>query len=253
MYQPGDDVRAIDWRVTARTGEVHTKLFHEERDRPVHLLVDMRSMMRFGSRVRFKSHLAAEIAAMLAWVGHDGGDTVGGMVMAADGLHDVGRSRTRRGLMAFLERLVESSAPAGPDTAPVSLADGLARMRRVCRPGTLAFVISDFADADVAVETELRRLGGHAHVTLIFVSDPLDAHLPARGGRLSDGEAVVDLSALRGDRFSEYAATHEARRKGIEALARRRGMAFVEIATPDDPRRLLRPDLGVSAGRRRAA
>ena len=76
-YQPGDDIRTIDWRLTARSNEVHTKLFHEERERPVYLLLDLRAMMQFGTKNRFKAHLAAEIAAMLAWVGIDGGDRVG--------------------------------------------------------------------------------------------------------------------------------------------------------------------------------
>ena len=80
IYLPGDDIRRIDWRVTARTGRPHTKLFHEERDRPVLFVVDLGAHMRFGTRGAFKSVVAAEAASLLAWAAAENGDRVGGLV-----------------------------------------------------------------------------------------------------------------------------------------------------------------------------
>ncbi|WP_322867530.1 DUF58 domain-containing protein [Aquicoccus sp. G2-2] len=244
-YQPGDDVRAIDWRVTARTGTVHTKQFHEERDRPVHLLLDLRPMMRFGTRVRFKAHLAAEIAAMLAWVGHDGGDSIGGFILAPSELVYVAPTRTRRGLLSFLERIVEiGTAPGTEPATPPTLSNALHRTRRTCRPGTLVFVISDYADYDDTTDKELRRLGLHTHVTNIFVSDPLDAVLPPAGGRLTDGERAVRVAGLGRRALDSYALSFAERQARVARAARRRGMAFHTITTPDDPKTLLHPDIG---------
>ncbi len=113
LYQPGDDVKSIDWRVTARTGQTHTKLFQEERERPIVILTDMRAMMQFGTRNRFKSNLAAEVAAMMAWTGHDGGDRVGGLVMTRDGLRDFPAARTRRSVLGLLEALSEKPDSSG--------------------------------------------------------------------------------------------------------------------------------------------
>ncbi|MBT5031007.1 MAG: DUF58 domain-containing protein, partial [Proteobacteria bacterium] len=78
QYQPGDDIRNIDWRVSARTGGTYTKLFCEERERPVHIVVDQRNSMFFGSAQRFKSVLAAEVASALAWAALAGSDRIGG-------------------------------------------------------------------------------------------------------------------------------------------------------------------------------
>ncbi len=95
-YLPGDDIRNIDWRVTARTGQPHTKLFREERERPVLLLVDLGASMRFGTRVAFKSVLAARAAALLGWAAVGHGDRVGGVVFAGQEhqeLRPLGRER----------------------------------------------------------------------------------------------------------------------------------------------------------------
>lgn len=253
-YQPGDDVRAIDWRVTARTGTVHTKQFHEERDRPVQLLLDLRPMMRFGTRVRFKAHLAAEIAAMLAWVGHDGGDSIGGFILAPAELITLAPTRTRRGLLSLLEKIVEvGTAPVAETATPPTLAEALHRTRRICRPGTLVFAISDYADYDERTDKELRRLGLHTHVTNIFVSDPLDAALPPAGGRLTDGEHALRVAGLGRKALESYALGFAERQARVARAARRRGMAFHAISTPDAPKTLLRPDLGHAQRKARLA
>ncbi|HEY6130551.1 MAG TPA: DUF58 domain-containing protein, partial [Halioglobus sp.] len=88
-YQPGDDIRTIDWRVTARTGSAHTKLFREERERPVMVVIDQRGSMFFGSTHCFKSVLAAQLASLLAWSALHGGDRVGGLVFNDEGHQEI--------------------------------------------------------------------------------------------------------------------------------------------------------------------
>ena len=255
-YQPGDDIRTIDWRLTARSNEVHTKLFHEERERPVYLLLDLRAMMQFGTKNRFKAHLAAEIAAMLAWVGIDGGDRVGGLILTRAGLKEFAAARTRTAMLALLHAASDATRmdhPAGKETP---LHSALRMLRHVCRPGTLAFVISDFADHDARVETELRRLSQRAHVTMISVHDPLDARLPPQGGRLSDGAAVLAIERMRRADLDTHARAFARRQAALQALARKTGMVWHGVATTDDPKTLLRPNrMGAPFGvpHRRAA
>lgn len=239
-YQPGDDVKHIDWQVTARTGRTHTKLFQEERERPVHILLDLRNMMHFGSRVRFKSHLAAEIAAQLAWVGHDGGDRVGGLILTRSGVRDFRAARTRRAVLRFIDAISEETLLGGEQSEEMTLAHGIRRLRHECRPGALAFVISDFSDFDEACEQELRRLSKSPHVTNILVTDPMDSELPPRAGRVSDGHKALALSGLKKKALKDYTAAFHERRQRLEQLCRQRAMAFHALSTPDDPKSILR-------------
>ncbi len=247
-YQAGDDVRNIDWRVTARTGKTHTKLFQEERERPVHLLVDMRPMMQFGTRVRFKSNLAAVVAAQLAWVGHDGGDRVGGQILTSEGIDDFRAARTRRAVLRFLEALSlntqlktdSEESPNNTKEQPLTLAQGIHRLRKSCRPGTLAFVISDFSDFDEHAIQELVRLSAHTHVTAIQISDALDQSLPAQG-RLSDGQSVVALGALSKQQLALYEQAYHNRQQQLDKICRQNGIVLHHLQTNDDPNQILKP------------
>ena len=241
LYQAGDDERAIDWRVTARTGTVHTKLFHEERERPVLLLVDLRSNMQFGTRVQFKSTLAARIAARLAWAAIDSGDRVGGFLSTPSGTSTFPIRRGTSATMTFLKGMAEAThlhTEAG-DEAPLHVT--IDRLRQVSRPGTLVYIISDFVDCNEQTQRAIRRLALHAHVTNIMLFDPLETSLPSNADyRVSDGSGVVSLGAVGKAALLNHSHDFEARRQRIETLSRQRGMAFLAIATHDDANTALR-------------
>lgn len=256
-YQPGDDVRAIDWRVTARTGRVHTKLFHEERERPVLLLVDQRPHMRFGTRDAFKSVVAARAAATVAWAARDRGDRVGGLIVTDGplrrGLHAPQRSRAR--LLHFFSALSDATASherAGTgseraalarraDLPPHPLADALSLLARTSRPGTLLWVISDFVDLDDDAARQLSHLARRCQVACVLVHDALECALPSSDAyRVSDGTRVLELPTGSRRWREEYAARFAARRERLETLCRERGMGFVALRTGDDASALLR-------------
>ncbi|MCU4653297.1 DUF58 domain-containing protein [Roseibacterium sp. SDUM158016] len=240
-YQPGDEPRAIDWRLTARSGETWTKLYHEERERPVYLLIDLRRSMQFGTRTRFKAHLAAEIAATLAWTGHDGGDRVGATILTRSGLVEVAPSRSRAALLGLLKRISDGTLLAAETGGEAAMDAALKRLTRVCRPGTLAFVISDFADLDASEERELRRLSRRAHVTCIAVFDRMEAGLPRRGGKLSDGRAAVSVGGLSAAARDRHAQDFAKRRERLAALCARLGMACHWLSTEDAAASVLMP------------
>lgn len=243
-YQAGDDVRYIDWRVTARSGKTHTKLFQEERERPVQILLDLRRMMHFGSRCRFKSHLAGEVAAQLAWVAHDGSDRMGGQILTPSGLAEFRPTRTRRGVLRFLERISEASSITSKDNTRETateqpLAVAVARLRRVCRPGTLVFVISDFNDMGDALSTEVSRLSRHTYTTLIHITDALDSALPAGGGRLTDGTQTLSLRTLGKGRLEAYASAFAQRQRQLQRLCAKHAITYRHLATTESPTKLL--------------
>jgi uncharacterized protein (DUF58 family) len=254
IYQPGDDARAIDWRVTARTGKMHTKLFHEERERPVLILADLRASMHFGTRVQFKSVLAATIAAELAWVGIDGGDRVGGFILLPNGVRSFPATRNISAMLRLLKALSDGTKPEdepGGETAELPLHAAVDRLRQVSRPGTLVFIVSDFADFDERTERAIKRLSLHAHVTNVLVYDQLDTMLPHGNQRISDGDHVTLLAALGRASIENHARMFRDRRDRLERICRQRGMSFLAIPTSASARDVLVPHRKSAAARTR--
>ena len=197
-YQAGDDVRNIDWRVTARTQKPYTKLFQEERERPVYLLVDQRSPMFFGSVRQFKSVFAARLATSIAWAAMKNNDRIGAMIFSDTEQTD---SRARRGkhatlsfiheLTAFNQRL-HSPLPAQGMT---SMEDMLNDIRRVAKPGSAIFLISDFHDFSERCREPLAILSRHCDLTAVQVFDPLEHHLPSTQAlSITDGQGRLNIA-----------------------------------------------------------
>ena len=175
LYAPGDDVRSIDWRVTARSGDPHTKLFQEDREQPIVLLVDLRSPMWFGSKNCFKTVLASHIASVLAWAGLDAGERVGGIAMTNSGLFEIKPQRSKRSVLRLLHLMESATAPsaASPSDASDSWSVALSQLKSLSRPGARLMLISDFTDllADTAVEKTLRDIVSHRQVVCFKITE----------------------------------------------------------------------------------
>ena len=231
-YQPGDDVRAIDWRVTARTGKPHTKVFREERERPVISVIDLRQSMAFGSRVRFKSVAAVELAALIAWRALDAGDRSGGVIATDRGIQLHRPQRSRSAVLRLLGDLATASQQllSQPTTTAtttttatatalqvatrsaagdaVTLGQLLQSAARIARPGSLCIIASDFHDLDANCDTALRTLARHCDVVCALVFDPIEAELPATGRyalQIGATRRVLDASS------AQTRAAHRAR------------------------------------------
>ncbi|TVS18154.1 MAG: DUF58 domain-containing protein [Gammaproteobacteria bacterium] len=251
VYEPGDDVRHIDWRVTARTGQPHTKLFQEERERPILVVADLGPSSFFGTRRRMKSVAITELAALLMWRAFDHGDRVGALVRDADN-HQAYRPRhSRRTLLRILRHLEQSCAglaarfhadapPRDQADTGFRLGDALAQARRVARPGSRVLVLSDFADADALtddgpVARNLLQLGRHCDLEVLHVTDPFERELPpaaiypisdGRGRRLLDTAPRVTRAA--------WQARHQARSEQLSAMVRRAKGRLGAFGTEDD-------------------
>ncbi len=190
-YQQGDDIRLIDWRVTARTGRPFTKVFREERERPVIIAVDQSSNMFFGSQVAFKSVIAAQVAALFCWLAIDNGDRVGGLVFSERNANLVRPRRSRRSALHLLNLVYQYNQRlqnrSHDDTTPVDpgfesgLAYALGQIRRITKPGSTLYIVSDFATLDDRALQYLYQLSRHNNVVCVFVSDPLEEVLPVPG------------------------------------------------------------------------
>jgi len=258
-YQPGDDLRSMDWRHTARRGRPFTKCFHEERERPLLVFVDLGPTMRFGTRVAFKSVLAARAAALLAWATVDAGDRIGGVVWDGRTHRDIRPRGREAGALDLLRHLADTDPTAGCPTSPQASAAGglstsLRALARAVRPGTQVVLLSDFHALDADAERELVQLRGGARLTLVQVFDALEATPPPAGiYRIGDaqGERTIDLRTVAAR--AVYGIPFRARRDRLASLARRLGAALIPLATDDDPLLALRALLGPHCGPHSAA
>lgn len=234
-YQSGDDVRALDWRQTARRGRPYTKLSQEEHERPVQLLVDLGPGMRFGTRVAFKSVLAARAAALLAWRALAAGDRVGALVWNGGELHAIRPQCRHHGVLTVLGCLAAvSAAPPAAQAGP--LATPLRALARSVRPGSLTVIISDFATQDPEAERELFALARSTQLLLLHVYDTFEAQAPPPGRYpITDGKHRLILDLRSDAARNAYGAAFAARRLALEQLARRSGATLLSLATHAAP------------------
>lgn len=197
-YQPGDDLRAMDWRLSARTGELFLKVFREERRASVFILVDRRAGMRFGTRVRLKVTQAARVASLYAFSAQSRQAAVAGVMLQSsprwieEGV----------GLDAAFRFARQAAQPAPPcrGTGEPGLAETLARLSRVLVPGTEIRLISDFADLDEACRTLLWQLSREHQLTAVHLVDPAEVALPSAGRlRLVEAETDAGIRIDTGD------------------------------------------------------
>nr|WP_314580552.1 DUF58 domain-containing protein [uncultured Pseudomonas sp.] len=237
VYQAGDDVRTIDWRVTARTQEPHTKLFHEERERPIFLMVEQSRRLFFGSGLMFKSVLAAQAAALIGWAALGHNDRVGGLVFGDNEHYEIKPRRSKQSLLQLLNRLVRvnqslhTEAAADRDTFGVALR----RAREVLRPGSLVFILCDERALSDSAEQQLALLSRHCDLLLLPLSDPLDHALPAAGLlRFADKGAQLELDTLNPDLRQTYRAQGEARQARWELLAKKLRVLLIPLSTQQE-------------------
>jgi uncharacterized protein (DUF58 family) len=249
-YQPGDEIRNMDWRVTARTGKPHTKLFREERERPALLLVDLRPAMFFATQGALKAVIAAECASLLAWSVVHQGDRIGSMLVDASE-HPVSASirptRGKRSVMRMLGQIVDHPqwqqrlADEHESLLPV-----FQRAAHAARTGSLILIISDGRGLDDACQSLLTRLLKHHQIVFVMVFDPFEAVMPDVGLlQAFDGRAVRQVNAADSGIRHQLAGQFGARRARLQALATLPGFFLIECATTDDPYTALQTTLGV--------
>lgn len=240
-YEEGDDLRMIDWRVTARTGKPYTKVFREERDRPVIVWLDLRAPMLFATRGVFKAVRASQTAALIAWstVGH--GDRLGGLVF--DESEHV-EFRPRLGRAAALRLLQSLALPERweheAERAESDAETALLRLSRVIRPGSLVFMLSDFRNLGVNADRHLRQCARHSDLFMVHMYDPIERELPPPGRyRVTSGSRTFAIETDSAGAREQYRAHFLERRQRLTELARAPSMHYLECATTDNPRTVL--------------
>ena len=220
-YQNGDDIRAIDWRVTAKTGKTHTKLYREEVERPVLIATDLSPTMMFGSQLLFKSVQAAHLAALLAWHAKEKGDRVGGIVFNGEQHQELKPRSRQQGVLHYLHSLcsthdkaLKASAEKSLETSAPStkiFAENCARLRQLSKPGSLVYLITDGFHLNEDTMRHLSQISRHCELVVALISDPLEHNLPASSKRMNvavtNGETQQQLT-LGDKKFAQKYTQH---------------------------------------------
>lgn len=238
LYQAGDDVRSIDWRVTARKAKTHTKIFEEERERPTFILCDQTQSLFFGSVCRLKSVAAAEASAVLAWHALNLGNRVGGLVINNESIHAVKPRRSTRTLVRLLNFIAQANQQLNRNSRQLAaenhFSNALLQVKKTAHNGHQIYIVSDFSLPFELWQPQVLALTRHNDVALVMVSDPIEATLPpANLYAISDGKSrsLIDTgdAALR----SRYQQRFQSAQEKIENFCLSYGMHFTALSTAD--------------------
>jgi len=248
-YLPGDDVRSIDWKVTARTGKPHTRVYTDERERRVLLVVDQRLAMFYGTREQMKSVTAAELAALLAWHVVDAGDRVGAVVFDDTRTVEIEPHRSRVNVLRVLEAIVERNAALGLDRGidgrPERINAVLEGVARRATHDWLIVVASDFHGADADTQRIVKRLARHNDVIAALIHDPTAVTLPVVDRAvLSDGRLQIELDLANAGIRERVDTFMRERMRQMRRLEDELGVPVLPIDTTGDVAGQLRRGLG---------
>jgi uncharacterized protein (DUF58 family) len=248
-YVAGDDVRSIDWRVTARSKKPFVRVYSEERDRPTMLVVDQRINMFFGSRRSMKSVAAAEVSALAAWRVFHQGDRVGAFIFNDNTTEQVRMRRSRATVLRILEcisrqnHLLRSDSPAQPRTGRLN--EVMDAVARVCPHDTLILVASDFDGADENTRDLLLRLSRSNDVICCLTYDPLAVQLPPADQLVvSNGELQIELQLGQEKVRKNIVEASDQRIRGILSWQHELGVPVLPLSTAEDVPQQVRHLLG---------
>jgi uncharacterized protein (DUF58 family) len=255
-YLPGDDVRAIDWRVTARTRKPVVRVYGEEKERPAIVVVDQRINMFFGSRFAMKSVAAAQAAMLAAWRILGSGDRVGGFVFNDEDISEIKPHRSRNAVIALADRIAEKngmlkSTYAGAPS-PEALDNVLRQVAGVARHDFLLVVVSDYDGHGDTTRQLLLELSSRNDVICLLIYDPFMLELPTTGDIVVSGGALqAELSFRQAGVRQSIDTFARDRGRELREWQRQLGLPMLPISTAEEVAPQLRSLLEQSAWRQR--
>lgn len=256
QYHQGDDIRTIDWKVTARTRHAHVRVFSEERDRSTLFLVDQRLHMFFGSVARMKSVAAAEIAALGAWRALSMGDRVGALVFNDSTVNELRPQRSKQHVMQILRNIEAMNRQLRADAQEPSNAEQLnavlEKALRLAKHDTLVVIISDFQGVNDQTAKLTAQLAAHNDVLGMHLVDPMRAN-PRRGssrGMVTDGQRQMELDLQNKTMLKRIAREYAEELESIRSHMRKLSAPLLPINTVDDVAAQIRQLIGTESATR---
>ncbi len=276
-YQPGDDIRNIDWNVTARTDKVHTKIFKEERERPVFIIVDLSDSMYFGSRHCLKSVTAAKAAALFAWAGADNNNRIGGLIFNNNSHQEIRPKGGHQGVLRFLKLLSDFHNNKGPNNkghnnkrrinkhnnkqrvSELNTELLFTRIRKIIHPGSIVLLASDLNFDHHNATTEnifkhIRYIAQHNDLIINHIADPLEMKLPPPGQyAISNGQQARILNTEDNSLRQSYQSMFQDKMESIEQFCMQNRVHLIELLTNEKVADKFLATLGKDSSIRRIA
>ena len=241
QYQPGDDIRHIDWRVTARTQKAHTKVFIEEHERPVILVTEQTPALFFGSQVRLKAAQALNVSAILAWIALNQSERVGGFSFNETHHAWVTPKRSQQTVLRTLQNSLQmqNQLTRPGQSNPLTWQSHLKHLTQVVKPGSKLFLIGDMLQLSDQSLAYIRKLSRHNDVVAIHLFDPLEKQLPKLGWlSLTFGfqsENLLKLDSFRSQTRDSYAQLYANQWQAAQAQFRQLKLPLIEIGCHENP------------------
>ncbi|WNC74153.1 DUF58 domain-containing protein [Thalassotalea psychrophila] len=248
-YRPGDDIRSMDWKVTRRTGKPHIKVYTEERERNVYLVVNQSSSMFFGSTNKMKSVIAAEISALMAWKVTDSGDRIGAIIFNDTKVKVVPAKRGKQHVVNVLTEVVKMNhqlkVGKGRESNANSINEALIKLSHICGHNALIIIVGDGHGWDTKSTQLIKNIRQHNDVIACQIYDPLEQQLPEMSNMVvSDGEKQIQFSSLNRNTQDKYRASIEQQENRFESATRKNRIPLLFLNTLEPIEKQLRKELG---------
>lgn len=253
-YRVGDDIRTMDWKVSNRTRKPHVRVYTEERERPVLLLVDQRQGMFFGSQHKMKSVVAAEVCALAAWRVLGVGDRIGALVFDDTSIKEIQPRRSQSSVMQILHQTLRMNhalyAGRARNGGEGQLNHALAEAERLCSHDYLVVLISDMGGWDQQTVKRIRRLSQHNNLIATLVYDPLEKSLPGQQWVASDGSLQLEVDPAQGTLQQQFTSEFVSGVTFLQEEFRKYEVPVISIDTVADPAQQIRSAIGKPGGKR---
>lgn len=235
VYQPGDDIRFIDWRITAKQNKPYTKLYTDEKERQIFILADMRSSMKFATKGVFKSVLVAKSAALLSFLAENKNDKVGFTILGCDKTESAFSQSGSESTRALVDGLVAYGALENEKVIEEqTLLQALTEAERLVRKGSMIFVLSDFSDINEECTTIIKRMARKSVCSLVHIYDVLEKEFPKGVFPISDGETVSYIDVSTSTLQKKYKEIFNQRLDLLNSLAKNENVGYLSLKTTDD-------------------
>ena len=234
VYQPGDDIRLIDWKITAKHNKPYTKLYTDEKELQVFIIADMRSHMQFATKGVFKSVLSAKSAAFIAFLAENKNDKIGFCIIQDDKIECALPQMGKETVLSFVDGLDRAGILSVGKKGEMTLLQGLNKSEKLIRRGAMVFVISDFVDFNEACETVIKRISKKATCSLVHLYDEIEKNFPKGVFPVTDGNNVLFVDSKEALFQTKYEQSYETLVDALRQMAQNERVGYLSLSTKED-------------------